>query len=616
MEQFQVAAVIDLKQFIDALNKIKGTSEDAAAYMQNVFDSVKPIEQPINSEKIEVSFDQASAGATTLNDVLSGLTGSFDKINIGSIATSNNIGTLTSDILSAKNQTGNWKDALTQVGSGLIGFGGLSFAVSLVTIAIKDYIFTAAKSESEQSKMRKTVSELAEEYKTLNDRLNDVKRDIESLDFYKLESALRGLKKEAEALNTEFENAIKTAVTLQSSPFGGIIAKMLGATPEDIAALSMNKAQVEEALKKITNLGNNLNKIQSAFNKGVFSSAIKEFTKNELTDMQKKLTDIADSTLPAVSRQIDFNGVSFKITGAEARKLAEEIGNIYKKQKETQEKELIETDKQIRAKITLIDQKIKEAKSENELIKLLELRVAEVKKLYYVSESIFKLVEQIKKSKPDIGKSESYLFDQEGKLREPFEMQPVPETELAPAVKETTAELENMLWLANSMTDAFNNAAKAIASAGSSSINVFSHANSLLQIFINSLIQAAVQALILKGIMFIGSLFTGGASSVVSTAAGSFANGGLFSGAPGIDRNTIRISDGEYIVNAVSTKKFLPLLNTINSLPKFNTGGASLGSGNQIASLPVQTIVLDTQLRGRDIYLVSRREDQHTRTYK
>ena len=80
----------------------------------------------------------------------------------------------------------------------------------------------------------------------------------------------------------------------------------------------------------------------------------------------------------------------------------------------------------------------------------------------------------------------------------------------------------------------------------------------------------------------IGSLFSGGSGgfdlgSIFSAVASFFATGGLVNGSGTGTSDSIpaMISNGEFVVNAKSTKQFLPLLSSINSgkLPKFATGG-------------------------------------------
>jgi tape measure domain-containing protein len=75
----------------------------------------------------------------------------------------------------------------------------------------------------------------------------------------------------------------------------------------------------------------------------------------------------------------------------------------------------------------------------------------------------------------------------------------------------------------------------------------------------------------------IGKLFTGRIQQFLMSGLSGFASGGAING-PGSgtsDSILARLSNGEYVINAKSTKKYRPLVEAINkgSLPGFNTGG-------------------------------------------
>jgi hypothetical protein len=73
---------------------------------------------------------------------------------------------------------------------------------------------------------------------------------------------------------------------------------------------------------------------------------------------------------------------------------------------------------------------------------------------------------------------------------------------------------ENIIY--TSLQESFQSAAYAIASAGSSAVQVFRQANSVLQIFINSLVQAFVHSLALKAAMSAFNLILGGIGNAIS----------------------------------------------------------------------------------------------------
>jgi hypothetical protein len=88
----------------------------------------------------------------------------------------------------------------------------------------------------------------------------------------------------------------------------------------------------------------------------------------------------------------------------------------------------------------------------------------------------------------------------------------------------------------------------------------------------------------------IGSLFSGSGGfnfgSILGFFGGFFANGGLIRGAgTGTSDNILAaVSNGEYVVNAASTRRFLPMLEAINAgrAQRFAKGGLVGHSAPQI----------------------------------
>lgn len=123
------------------------------------------------------------------------------------------------------------------------------------------------------------------------------------------------------------------------------------------------------------------------------------------------------------------------------------------------------------------------------------------------------------------------------------------------------------------------------------------------KVILRALEEALIKALIVGPIMrALGATMGGGGfadGGLVS--AGNFANGGQIEG-PGTGRSdsiVARVSNGEFITNAASTARHLPLLQAINAdrIPKFADGGAigsvpALGSGNQTTVAPTINVTV------------------------
>ncbi len=153
--------------------------------------------------------------------------------------------------------------------------------------------------------------------------------------------------------------------------------------------------------------------------------------------------------------------------------------------------------------------------------------------------------------------------------------------------KESTAELELQLALTDSLTEGYRSAGSALAGAMSQSAIAFKQANSMLQIFINELIRATVQALALRGVMAFFNLLFGGPSIISGGGGGSAAEAieaGAAGGGGGLFKSSVAPTPGANY-NAINVN--------VNSKP----------------------IAMETKLRGRDIYLVQKKENDYRKRY-
>src|SRR5690606_27903723 len=80
-------------------------------------------------------------------------------------------------------------------------------------------------------------------------------------------------------------------------------------------------------------------------------------------------------------------------------------------------------------------------------------------------------------------------------------------------------------------------------------------------------------------------------------------SGGLFRGRPGVDKNIVRLSDMEYVVNARATQQWLPLLEAINNnkMRGFSNGGLNTpGNYSPGFRLNDQVVQLNIKLEGKE----------------
>ncbi len=187
------------------------------------------------------------------------------------------------------------------------------------------------------------------------------------------------------------------------------------------------------------------------------------------------------------------------------------------------------------------------------------------------------------------------------------------------AIQSMTGGLLNLADVTGAVKDGFNAAARGLASAGSQAVTIFRQANSVLQAFINTLIQTIAQELILKAVMlafkFIG--LSGGGD--VAQMAG-YASGGPIHG-PGTETSDsipAMLSKGEYVVNAHATRQHKPLLDAINygSIRHFATGGYA-GAMYQPALQPIAiNLAPDVKLGLNDLSIALKRTSVNYGKYR
>ena len=215
--------------------------------------------------------------------------------------------------------------------------------------------------------------------------------------------------------------------------------------------------------------------------------------------------------------------------------------------------------------------------------------------------SMLELVDTIAKQEKGLGKND-YLKYATNDLKSFKPMDKVEVPTKSQAFSETNVELERMLTLSNLLTDSFNQAGQAVASAAASGISLFRQENSLLQIFINGLIRAAAEALTLKlitaGLNFIGSAIGIPGLGTVATSATAAAS----SVSPSIT------SDISY--SGASVLKKLSTNTTYSGLSNYSTPMVSTRIVEKVVP-----IVLDSELSGRNLKLVQKNYDQYRKLY-
>ena len=127
---------------------------------------------------------------------------------------------------------------------------------------------------------------------------------------------------------------------------------------------------------------------------------------------------------------------------------------------------------------------------------------------------------------------------------------------------------------------------------------------------IDDMLRISIRSAVMGGMANIfGSAFGGASAYAPSNFTGmAYANGGLIKGEGTGTSDSIlaRVSNGEYIVKASATKRFLPLLEQINNTPKFANGGLVGGSSHNSTSAVTPNITISIDAKGAEAGVESR----------
>ena len=575
MDNLRLELKLDLKQFLTQLESTENFSQQTVAELQKIFGTVKSVQVPFDSKKIKEELDKvskstlpattgmnrAAQSAQSLSYIVRDSPYFFQNFNMGLMAVGNNLNPFIDQLILAKKETGSWKGALGQLGQGIGGVGGISFIFSLAVSAITAYALATGNAKEETKGLKEETDKLRE---SLEKASYETLRREEAKAMMKLSLAEIKLREEQ---NTEYEDAIVKARVRSQSASVTINKDVLGtaATKEEVK----NNQELLDTIRKYKSelglVGEQENRIAELREK---RRRLK--TPEEIAEIDKKIE--------ALEKKYRRETKETKET-----KLSDEI---------TIMKEYIGyTDRMIRDEIKLNQAKLDDPNFKGDRVAVLEKIIMLNKVQQGVTESYLRLF--------DIAKSKGY--------KDQFDMKPLENLPKSnPAFKETTAELERMLALSNMLTDSFNQAGDAVADAMGRSTVVFKQANSLGQIFINTLTQAIIKAVTLKLIMvgldFLGS-FIGipGLGSSASSIAG-FASSG--------SNSPSQINGYGNSINNISSIGNLP-----KNLSLLNTTSYRFSNANIAPIIQQIPVVLDTKMRGRDIYLVQRKQENYRRKF-
>ena len=402
------------------------------------------------------------------------------------------------------------------------------------------------------------------------------------------EKSTRSLKDEVKSLVSEYENLMRVQISQKMDEWTEKYEDQTEAIKKRLSFWTMlgSIIDLDKGVFKMMGLGDlsdeeieNFRKLrieQEALNKALNDKGRipqLEATIKYMTELKRRLPDSA----PQAS--YDAYNNSIKTLQAELDALN---GKVKDKKKDNTPEEikfrrehLGLTNEMIRAEIKLIDVGLSDPNYKGDRVRDLKYRI-ELQKLLTVGSR-----EQI-----DAFDKLKHL-----NLNDKFSMNPINKVPFQ-AFKETNEELQQMLDLSDALTTSFNRAANAVTSAAVSGISLFKQENSLLQIFINNLTRAAAEALTLKlittGLNFIGGLFGFPFFGSAATGIADMAGGGLNKSVTGSG------------------------LSGISSTSSSLSRGGSYNVSPIVQQVPV---ILDSRIKGNDIYLTQRTVATHRRKY-
>lgn len=493
----------------------------------------------------------------------------------------------------------------------LFGAGGVILGINAVMFALQILPQLFSNTTKEVKKQKEELKELVKEYKELST------------------AALRSRREQLDIEKRILEAEIKIIEGRKVTRKGGIDDTFATEVfhPGDEEKFDEAKRQLNEYVEKIKVLDGVASEGRSKL-ANILNGKFDITTPNKVRDAIDIIErEIRDAKFDSEAKK--------KLEGVKAS--LEKILNVHNNLRNSIVSTIIKTDDQINKEIKLIDTMLQSNVSFRERNELLEKRKGLIKELigmpdipdlpeitdqpvienlqWYDSD---KLRERNIKLISDQFERERQLADlkKELALREVEEYedsQSLIDTILAEHAAERKKIDEDEYKTKNALiADAVNQGLNAAVQAGFAQFVMFRQANSMAQVFLNTLTQVVAKALVLKAIKMGLSIIPGAASFL------GFAQGGLFRGAPGVDANLIKVTDKEFIVNPESTSKYLPLLHAINSntLRGFASGGYTGANYPAMQPMNVNFRVKETRIEGRDIVLVYDQEKYLERNFR
>lgn len=508
--------------------------------------------------------------------------------SLGLLAVGNNLNPLIDGFIRMKEQLkegqtlwGALTSSMSKAQIAILGFSALVSIIQAVTFAL-------AKTKDESEQTTKSVNELGDSFKTLEERIRDANNELKNIKATNFRSVFIALQEELKTTTTELDNLIK-----KKKEYDDLIK---GTTsPEEMAAFTFfllptieERKKAEEEFKKdkaryeeLLRLGRLLNDARQSIEKG---GNLPQFIKNTSQQDLKFVTDTFTQWKDTLN---DYNAISFtglgqriNVTKEEATKLLKEIDKIVNPKDIKAPKKASVWDsilEEFDAKMQAFEERIKASAEISKLIRETFLQGVEMPSTF---KELISAMEDYQTGLETIKKSEQSLKEQEEARLVIYEkfisrvakfnlevsdssIEKLMQQQLKDEQRKTSKDDEQKALKAVEQDlkeiERTQNEIDAQASdIGNSLFSAFIQGKKGLDAFLESLALAVAKMLFIKAIASVLGIASGGVTTAASAATSAL---------PGLSGVTAAGGIGVGV--------------NPNVLPTISTGGLTINTGNQ-----------------------------------
>lgn len=415
----------------------------------------------------------------------------FSSFNMGVMSVSNNLPMLAESFQAARMRGESFKQMLSGM---FMGMGGWMTALNLVISGILAYTMATREAKEESGQFRFTLSDLTGVSNDYAESLKKVRGEASQLTKTQLEDAMVRVALNANKAKRELNSLISIQALLSITRGGDLFANLFG----------KGDAATKEAINNIVKFEGALKEIEAIYDKPEGSGAIRRLQK-EIDDLKETMQNASEDELPKYRKELEL--LQNRLDGLWGR-------NRTKTEKPAK-KEIKLLDSSQWSELEEFGNKYRETQAKNEA----KQAESEAKLAQQKQTAIDNYYNTVKFA------DEDYYNYRRTKLNEELaglQELGIAEEDLDILRKQRLDELESekmaSLRRVHQFENNFANAASATLRTGMNQAfdDIFGHANSLLEIFLQNLVSGMATDLATQAGEGIFSWLTGGASSIFS----------------------------------------------------------------------------------------------------